>query len=241
MKKMTKWLAVMRKRMIFLLTAIMALGIVGCANNNGTVSKGDYDTSELVEIVYNDIDTVCDTKELASEGGHILSTMEEQDSLLISYVVDSAIEITKDALGEYDHLVIVNPAWINSFDNMNNLVTVGDDEITSELQQMISEHMVIWSIEGIEEPEGVSIYKYTGDGLLVFPANVGYSASAIEAKAPLIILIENPVETMKAAEFLLPMTSSGNIVFSDSELLQAEIKDSSISQYIDRVNNIELE
>lgn len=63
----------MRKVMILLLTIIMALGAAGCANGNRNVSNGDYDTSGLVQIAYNDIDTVCDTDELASEGGQILS------------------------------------------------------------------------------------------------------------------------------------------------------------------------
>lgn len=231
----------MKKLIAFALALVCMVGIVGCANSNGKVTNEDFDTSGLVEIAYNDIDTICDTEELAAEGGRLLSAMAEQDTLLISYVVDSAIEITNDVLGEYDHLVIVNPAWINRFDNKANLVAVGDDEMTTELKQLISAHMVAWSVEGIEEPEGVNLYKYTGDGLLSFPANVGYGASAIKAENPLIILIENPVETMKPSGFLLPMTSSGNIVFSDSELLKAEINASTISKYIDRVDNIKLE
>lgn len=230
----------MRKGMIFLLTVIMAFGITGCANGIGTVSNDDYDTSGLVQIAYNDIDTVCDTDALASEGGRILTVMDDQDSLLVSYVVDSAIEITKAALGEYDHLIIVNPAWINRFDNMDNLAAADNDDVTSELKQLISAHMVTWSIEDIEEPEGVSIYNYTGEGLLAFPANIGYGPTAIEAKDPLIILIEKPLDTMKPSGFLLPLTSSGNIIFSDAALLEAELNASDISPYIKKIESVKL-
>lgn len=230
----------MKKIITFLLVLVMVFGISACGNNEG-VSSEKYDLSDLVQIAYSDIDKVCDTEELAAEGGQVLSAMQENDDLLLSYVVDSSIEITEDALGEYDHLIITNLTWIDRFDSIDNLVSVNNDEISAALQELIAAHMKAWSVDESELPEGISLYKYTGEGLLAFPANIGYGASAIQTSNPLIILIKSPTETMEASSFLLPLTSSGNIIFSNSELLQNELDNSSISQYIDRIESVNLE
>ena len=200
-----------------------------------------YDVSNLVQLVCNDIDTVCDTEELAAEGGKLLDTMQENDSLLLSFVVDSALQISKAELGNYDHLVIVNPAWISKFDNADNFTPIDFDSIPAGMLKLITDHMKVWSVANSEYPDGVGVYEYTGDGLLAFPANVGNGLSAIQAKNPLVIIIEKPAETMNDTQFLLPMTSSGNIVFSDKALLETELEANAIAPYIARVEGVNLE
>ena len=228
----------MKRIVTFVLSLIMVLSLCACGSGNNKSLSEQYSADGLVQLAYSDIDIVCDTAELAAEGGQILSAMQESDTLLMSLVIDSSIEITKDVLKEYDHLVITNPTWINKFDRMDNLISVGHDEISIELQQLISAHMQAWSIDGSEFPDGVSLYKYTGDGLLAFPANVGYGASAIQASDPLIILVDTPADTMKPSSFLLPMTSSGNIIFTNETLLQTEIAASLIAPYVGKIESV---
>ena len=228
----------MKRIVTFVLSLILVLSLCACGSGNSKSLSEQYSADGLVQLAYSDIDIVCDTAELAAEGGQILSAMQESDTLLMSLVIDSSIEITNDVLKEYDHLVITNPTWINKFDRMDNLISVGHDEISIELQQLISAHRQAWSIDGSEFPDGVSLYKYTGDGLLAFPANVGYGASAIQASDPLIILVDTPADTMKPSSFLLPMTSSGNIIFTNETLLQTEIAASLIAPYVGKIESV---
>ena len=233
----------LKKNIIITLIAVCAIAVIAIVGKHffsAPISE-KYNIEGLVQIAYSDIDTVCDTPELAAEGGRVLEAMQESGKLLISFVADSAIQITKEGLGEYDHLVITNPAWINQYDDMNNLVPVGYDSLSNELQRFLADHMKVWSVDETEYPDGMSIYEYTGKGLLAFPVNVGYGASAIQAKNPLVVIIDNPTETMKYAEFLLPMTSSGNVVFTDAALLEEEIKESDIAPYIKKVESVIME
>ena len=79
-------------------------------------------------------------------------------------------------------------------------------------------------------PKGVSLHEYNGDGLLSFPTNVGYGPKAIQAKKPLIVMIENPIASMNEISFLLPLTSSGNLMFSNAQKQREELNDSIINQ-----------
>lgn len=73
------------------LVCILVLGLSGCGD---TLTLNQYNTSEIWYIAYTDIDTVCESNELTADGSSILHS--EEDYLLLSYVVDSNIEITKE-------------------------------------------------------------------------------------------------------------------------------------------------
>ena len=74
--------------------------------------------------------------------------------------------------------------------------------------------MPILTNDGSVLPEGTGLYEYEGGGLLAFPVNVTLgSAKPIEAKNPLVMLIDNPAEILKADSCMLPLTSSGNVLF----------------------------
>lgn len=67
-----------------------------------------------------------------------------------------------------------------------------------------------------------------------FPVNVTLgSAKPIEAKNPLVMLIDNPAEILKADSCLLPLTSSGNVLFLDSDNLQQAFENSELKDYGD--------
>lgn len=85
---------------------------------------------------YTDIDTVCESNELTADGSSILHS--EEDYLLLSYVVDSNIEITKELKdGGWDHLILTNPQWIDRFGDPSKLIIEDDKEICV----MIKDHL----------------------------------------------------------------------------------------------------
>ena len=80
-----------------------------------------------------------------------------------------------------------------------------------------------------------------GEGLLAFPVNTGTANSAIKAKSPLIVMVDDPMVSMSAKAFTIPLTSSTNLIFTDKEKLEEELEKSSISSYIEDVKGISLE
>lgn len=81
----------MSRKIVMTLVCILVLGLSGCGD---TLTLNQYNTSEIWYIAYTDIDTVCGSNELTADGSSILHS--EEDYLLLSYVVDSNIEITKE-------------------------------------------------------------------------------------------------------------------------------------------------
>ena len=152
--------------------------------------------------------------------------MTNKDNLCLSMAIDRSILLDKDELGKYDHIVITDQAWVNatSVDNkissVGHLIPIRYEDIHEELKDFLSGQLPIWTKTGEIQPEGIGFYEYQGDSFLVLPPNVGFGESTMQAKNPLIILVDDAVKTLKLGSFLLPMASSG-MLFSKTKLFYA--------------------
>jgi len=54
-------------------------------------------------------------------------------------------------------------------------------------------------------------------------------------------MVDDPMVSMSAKAFTIPLTSSTNLIFTDKEKLEEELEKSSISSYIEDVKGISLE
>ena len=185
----------------------LVISLTGCGNIN---KLSEYDMTGISFIEYNDIDTVCEDKELITAGSNLLS--DQEDNLLLSYVVDSAIELSAE-LGDYDHLVFTNPKWIENFGDSGKLKPVEYSSLSKSMQEFLDSQMPILTNDGSVLPEGTGLYEYEGGGL--------------------VMLIDNPAEILKADSCLLPLTSSGNVLFLDSDNLQQAFENSELKDYGD--------
>ena len=218
----------MKHKLTIMLALALMIILAGCGNAN---KLSEYDMTGISFISYTDIDTVCEDEELTTVGNNLLS--EQEDNLLLSYVVDSAIDLSAN-LGDYDHLVFTNPQWIERFGDSGKLKPVEYSSLSKDMQAFLDSQMPLLTNDGSVLPEGTGLYEYEGGGLLAFPVNVTLgSAKPIEAKNPLIVLIDNPAEILKADSCMLPLTSSGNVLFLDSGNLQQAFENSELKDYGD--------
>ena len=218
----------MKHKLTIMLALALMIILAGCGNAN---KLSEYDMTGISFISYTDIDTVCEDEELTTVGNNLLS--EQEDNLLLSYVVDSAIDLSAN-LGDYDHLVFTNPQWIERFGDSGKLKPVEYSSLSKDMQAFLDSQMPLLTNDGSVLPEGTGLYEYEGGGLLAFPVNVTLGAAKpIEAKNPLVMLIDNPAEILKADSCLLPLTSSGNVLFLDSDNLQQAFENSELKDYGD--------
>lgn len=230
----------MKKLISLLLALCLSVSLAACQGKSD-IDENAYDIEGVVEITYSEIDPVCDEEGLRTECEKVLTSMQESDDILLSFVVDSSILIEENELGKYDHLVMVNPAWIEKYDDMSNLQEVSIEDISAEMREFLEVQMPVWTVDGSVLPDGIRLYEYKGEGLLAFPVNTGTANSAIKAKSPLIVMVDDPMVSMSAKAFTIPMTSSTNLIFTDKEKLEEELEKSSISSYIEDVKGISLE
>ena len=218
----------MKHKLTIMLALALMIILAGCGNAN---KLSEYDMTGISFISYTDIDTVCEDEELTTVGNNLLS--EQEDNLLLSYVVDSAIDLSAN-LGDYDHLVFTNPQWIERFGDSGKLKPVEYSSLSKDMQAFLDSQMPLLTNDGSVLPEGTGLYEYEGGGLLAFPVNVTLGAAKpIEAKNPLVMLIDNPAKILKADSCLLPLTSSGNVLFLDSDNLQQAFENSELKDYGD--------
>ena len=216
----------MMRKLAIILAFVFVFSFVGCGKQD---ALSEYDTTGISFIAYSDIDSVCENDELIAAGKNLLNS--QADNLLLSYVMDSAIELTKDELGEYDHLIFTNPLWVEKFSNAEQLKPVEYDSLTNEMQSFLEAQMPILTADGSVLPDGVGLYTYD-DEFWAFPVNVTLGATEpIKAKNPLIVLVENPIEVLNPVSCLLPLTSSGNILFNREDELRSAFSKSELNDY----------
>lgn len=216
----------MLKKMLILNIFALMVCLSGCGK---TDQLSSYETDGLGYIAYTDIDTICEDPVLIQEGDNFLSSVDT--NLLLSYVVDSNIEISEE-LGSYEHLIMTNPQWIERFGNMDKLKPVEYKNLSSGMQEFLEAQMSVLTVTGEALPTGIELYKYDGDGLLAFPVNVTLGAAEpIEAQNSLVILVNTPSETLKIDTCLLPLISNGNILFADVNEVQATFEESKLKDY----------
>ena len=133
----------MKHKLIIMFTLALVIGLTGCGSAN---MLSEYDITGISFIEYSDIDTVCEDEELINAGDNLLSNQE--NNLLLSYVVDSAIELTNTELGEYDHLVFTNPQWIERFGNLDKLKAIEYSDISNEMQAFLDAQMPLLTTDG---------------------------------------------------------------------------------------------
>lgn len=120
----------MKRMAMMALICVLLAGLAGCGNA-GTPAQ--YDTEGIAYLAFSDIDSVCEDPALTQAGRDLLSA--QGDSLLLSYVVDSAILLTPEELGGFDHLVMVSPQWVERFGRPDSLRPVELDASPGLLRQ----------------------------------------------------------------------------------------------------------
>lgn len=216
----------MKAKLMTMAAAMLICCLSGCGASS-PLRQYDMDGIEYLE--YTDIDSVCDTPELTQAGFNFLSSMEEQ--LLLSFVMDSSIELSEE-LGDYDHLILTNPQWVERFGDPEKLKPVGYESLSDSMRKFLDAQMPVMAADESVWPDGMGLYHYEGGRLLAFPVNVTLGAAEpVEAEHPLVILVEQPVQALSAGRCLLPLTSSGNVLFTDGERLKTALEGSALRDY----------
>ncbi|MBS5215084.1 MAG: hypothetical protein KHY79_04535 [Clostridiales bacterium] len=122
----------MKKRFFLIFLSIFGLTLLGCKKKETSM---EYNMDDLSFITYSDIDYIMEKDDLIAEGKKILKSQSE--NLLMSYVMDSAIKLTKEELGEYDHLVYTNPKWIEQFADPDQLKSVDYNSLSTEMKEFL--------------------------------------------------------------------------------------------------------
>jgi hypothetical protein len=197
-----------------------------------------------VSLSFGDIDSL-ETEEMLPQVEVFFNDMKIDNNLRLSYVIDKAIGLNKEELGGYDHLVVTDQAWVDAFDvgidrqgAGGKLTSIDFENLSSPLKAFLNAQLPLWTKTRETQPEGLGFYEFTGEKFLALPPNVGLGANTIQAKKPLVIVVNNLLAILKTKGFLLYVASSGNVVFPDEEQLRLALSKSSIKPYVVSIDGI---
>ena len=236
-------------RVSLVLSIILALMVVPTTITMASAYRAlsnDYalweSLKDAVSISYNDVDSLY-TEDWMPKVESFFVQMEDQDNLCLSMAIDRAILLDKDEMGKYDHIVITDRAWVEAtgldrnLNGDNYLIPINYEDIHAKLREFLSAQLPVWTNAGEAQPEGLGFYEFSGNSFLVLPPNTAFGNSTIQAKNPLVILVEDPVKTLKISSFLLPMSSSGNVVFKNEAVLRAALNESPLLEKISHIDS----
>ena len=236
-------------RVSLVLSIILALMVVPTTITMASAYRAlsnDYalweSLKDAVSISYNDVDSLY-TEDWMPKVESFFVQMEDQDNLCLSMAIDRAILLDKDEMGKYDHIVITDRAWVEAtgldrnLNGDNYLIPINYEDIHAKLREFLSAQLPVWTNAGEAQPEGLGFYEFSGNSFLVLPPNTAFGNSTIQAKNPLVILVEDPVKTLKISSFLLPMSSSGNVVFKNEAILRAALNESPLLEKISHIDS----
>lgn len=199
---------------------------------------------KTVRMSFSEIDPL-ETKEMLPEVEALFKRMQSENNLRTSLVIDKAISMTKEEMGEYDHVIITDNAWVDAFGvgidkqgTSGKLTSIDFHKISLPLATFFKEQLPLWTKTGEMQPDGVGFYEYTGNNFIALPPNVGLAKETVQAKNPLVILVDDPVSILKMKGFLLYAASSGNVVFSNEEKLRSALDESPVKPYVSSIDGI---
>lgn len=199
---------------------------------------------KTMRLSFNDIDAL-ETQRMLPEVEKLFSRMQQEDNLRLSLVVDEAILLEKEELGNYDHIIIADRAWVDELGvgigtqgTTGSLAPIEFKNLATPLAAFLNAQLPLLTKTEEVQPEGLGFYKYTGDKFLALPPNMGVANETIQARNPLVILVNDPVGVLKTKSMLLPSASTGNVVFPDEEQLRLALSNSPMKPYVASIDGI---
>ena len=197
-----------------------------------------------VSISFSDLDSLS-TDKMLPYVDDFFANMADNDNLSLSLSIDKSIQLSDEEYGGYDHIIVTDKSWVDSFDigieenkSGGELNKIKLNDLDKPLQDFINVQMPLWTKTEEIQPSGINFYEFSGDKFLALPPNVGYGGSTIQAKNPLVILVNNPVQSLNTLGFMLPACSSGNVVFPDENLLRTELAKTPVKDYVVSIDTI---
>ncbi|AEB06912.1 hypothetical protein Corgl_0799 [Coriobacterium glomerans PW2] len=181
-----------------------------------------------------------------------LISAEKHGILRLSYDVSQGIELREQDLGHFDGLAIVDrryvsDAGVNVCENNDSstraslpegphLVPVTLDSLQPDSRTRIRSIAHLWTRSG-QVDDSMTVCRFVGSGFPVLGPNVASGGKTITYRNPLVLLIDTPTDSLNA-RFLDSMLSTGNIFFSQKDLIPQIADESDMSQYIYSVDNL---
>jgi len=163
----------------------------------------------------------------------------------LSFTFDQALGMKPEELGPFDHVIITDPAFLSLMrigtdhaGSQGGLTSASESDIPTSLRQILAAQFEVWTKDATATPDGISYYTYSGHE--PFPA-IGATltgGATVQAKHPLVIVVDHPLTTFTVQGFTLSAMVNGNLVFTDADLLRTLLRDNELTALVTSIDNV---
>lgn len=163
----------------------------------------------------------------------------------LSFTLDQALGMKPEELEPFDHVIITDPAFLSLMQigtdqagSQGGLTPASESDIPAALRQTLAGQLEVSTKDGTATPDGIGYYTYSGDE--PFPA-IGATltgGATIQAKHPLVIVVDHPLTTFTTEGFTLSMMVNGNLVFTDADRLRTLLHDNELTALVTSIDNV---
>ena len=181
-----------------------------------------------------------------NEVDQFLNKVDRLGGLKISLAIDRSIEISNEMKNSgFDHLVLTDKSWVEAMhvgigENKENgkLTAISYEDIPRALGQFLEAQMPLLMRDETQSVQSLNYYIFSGRTFLALGPNTGEMDATLQCENPLVIVVEDPIQTLKTTGFLIPTLSSGNIIFSDKAILEQALEKTVIKTLILSIDGI---
>jgi hypothetical protein len=171
--------------------------------------------------------------------------VDQEGISALSFTVDQALNMTPEELGPFDHVIITDPAFLslmqigtNDAGPQSGLTPVSEADIPAALHQTLAGQLEIWTTERTAAPHGIGYYTYSGDESFAAIGSTLTGGATVQAKHPLVVLVDHPLTTFKTEGFTLSMMVNGNLVFTDADRLRTLLHDNELTPLVTSIDDV---
>lgn len=186
-----------------------------------------------------------ETAEGSEKFRQMLLQPELKPTVAISLVLDTAILLEPDDRSGYDEIHIVNETFLELIGiSESQLTTVPVSELHPNSRMVLDDQFKSWLPPEDNATDAFTTYSYSGDEpVLGLGVDAPYGGKVSNVTNPLIVVLNNPLERMQSIGFLAPLLSTGNLFFTEPEIIQQALTGTELYSYIrsvDRFNDTSL-
>lgn len=181
-----------------------------------------------------------DTYEGQEEARRVMRGLSRRGGIATSVTLDSEMVIDGEELGDYSQFALVDYGYLKLMgiplpaeSGNSPLREVLFDSLPSPTREFLRVTLPLYLASDLSLEEAYSFYEYRGEGeFACLTQDSGASGEFAACEHPLVIVLKVPIEDMSMSSLVLPLVSTGNVIFTDPNLTKEAFGASAIYPYI---------
>ena len=163
-------------------------------------------------------------------------------NMTVSVDVGSIIQLSEDELGGYSEIDVVDQRYLDVLGvDSARLTPVDKGQLPEATRAFLDSQLELWVRPNADASQQIRLYGYAPSAQAPFISlgqNAAYGGDLKHAEKPLLIVVDDPATTMTVSGFLVPLMSSGNVLFADSSQVAAALREHGLYDSVLSIDHI---